>query len=225
MVDESFHLTPVDVRRFDFGSALRGYDKTRVEQFRAQVIEELERITRVNMELESKARGFHEQLKAFRDRDKALNEALVSAQQIRAETREQAEREAHLILREARADSEKMVEEARAEIRKLQATIENLERMRRAHVAQLRALVQRHLMEIDASEQMVAAWPDPGPARPELSAAPPPAPNAPASAAPTPPAPETAAATPDAAPAPAPDAKAAARKAPTPSWLDASVPE
>jgi len=207
MVDESFHLTPVDVRRFDFGSALRGYDKTRVEQFRAQVIEELERITRVNMELESKARGFHEQLKAFRDRDKALNEALVSAQQIRAETREQAEREAQLILREARADADKAAEAARAEIRKLQATIENLERMRRAHVAQLRALVQRHLTEIDASEQIVASWPDPGTPRPELSAAPEAPPEA---------APEAATAS---------DPKAAGKKAPTPSWLDASVPE
>jgi DivIVA domain-containing protein len=223
MVDESFHLTPVDVRRFDFGSALRGYDKARVEQFRAQVIEELERITRVNMELESKARGFHEQLKAFRDRDKALNEALVSAQQIRAETREQAEREAQLILREARADAEKVAEETRAEIRRLQATIENLERMRRAHVAQLRALVQRHLMEIDASEQMVASWPDPGTGRLD----PGPAPSSPSStsaapAAATPAsAPESAAA---ATPA-APEAKSAAKKAPTPSWLDASVPE
>ena len=28
MNDEAFHLTPVDVRRYDFGSALRGYDKS-----------------------------------------------------------------------------------------------------------------------------------------------------------------------------------------------------
>ena len=44
MNDEAFHLTPVDARRFDFGSALRGYDKTRVDQFRDQVADELERL-------------------------------------------------------------------------------------------------------------------------------------------------------------------------------------
>ena len=76
---------------------LRGYDPERVEQFREQVAEELERLTRLNQDLDAKARGFHEQLRAFRERDKAINEALVSAQQLRAEIREQAEREAQLI--------------------------------------------------------------------------------------------------------------------------------
>ena len=77
------------------------------KQFRNQVAEELERLTRVNQDLDAKARGFHEQLRAFRERDKAINEALVSAQQLRGEIREQAESEAQLILREARAEGER----------------------------------------------------------------------------------------------------------------------
>jgi DivIVA domain-containing protein len=150
MIDESFHLTPLDVRRTDFPAALRGYDKARVDEFRDRVAHELERLTRLNQELESKAKGFHEQLRAFRDRDKALNEALVSAQQLRAETREQAEREAQLIRREAVAEGERIVEAARAEIRRLNGEIESLERSRRAHLAQLRAIVSRQLAELEA---------------------------------------------------------------------------
>ena len=80
---QGFHLTALDARRYDFGNALRGYDRARVDQFREQVAEELERLSRANQELDQKARNFHEQLKSFRDRDKALNEALVSAQQLR----------------------------------------------------------------------------------------------------------------------------------------------
>src|SRR5665811_737124 len=90
MIDEAFHLTPLDVRRYDFGRALRGYNPERVDQFRDQVAEEMERLTRVNQDLDVKARSFHEQLRAFRERDKALNDALVSAQQLRGEVREQA---------------------------------------------------------------------------------------------------------------------------------------
>ena len=82
MIDETFHLTPLDVRRYEFGKALRGYDPERVNQFRDQVAEELERLSRMNQELDAKARGFHEQLRAFRERDKAINDALVSAQQL-----------------------------------------------------------------------------------------------------------------------------------------------
>ena len=81
MNDESFHLTPLDVRRMEFSRTLRGYDPERVDEFREQVADELERLTRSNQELEQKARAFHEQLKSFRERDKALNDALVHAQQ------------------------------------------------------------------------------------------------------------------------------------------------
>ncbi len=156
MSDDVFHLTPVDVRRYDFGSALRGYDKARVDQFRDQIAEELERLTRANQELEAKAKGFHEQLRAFRERDKALNDALITAQQLRAETREQAEREAQLILREARAEGEKLVEESRHEVRSLQLQLEALERARQAYLAQWRAFTERQASELKAAEETPA---------------------------------------------------------------------
>lgn len=152
MMDETFHLTPLDVRRYDFGKALRGYDPERVEQFREQVAEELERLTRVGQEFEQKAKGFHEQLRAFRERDKALNDALVSAQQLRAEIRESSEREAALIIREAQADSERLADAARNEIRKLEQHLAELERARRSHLTQLRVMAERQLAEITAAE-------------------------------------------------------------------------
>src|SRR5213082_781364 len=113
MTDETFRLTALDVRRYDFGTAWRGYEKTRVEQFRDQVEAEIERLTRANQELDEKARNFLEQLRAFRDRDRALNEALISAQKVREDTQVQAEREAELVRREARLDAERIVQAAR----------------------------------------------------------------------------------------------------------------
>ena len=152
-MDETFHLTPLDARRYDFGRAMRGYDPARVERFREQVADELERLTRQTVELDSKAKGFHEQLRAFRERDKALNDALVSAQQLRNEIRESAEREASLIVREARAAGERALEETRAELRRLEMQLGELERARRAHLAQLRQMAERQLAEITAAEQ------------------------------------------------------------------------
>jgi DivIVA domain-containing protein len=152
MIDDAFHLTPLDVRRYEFGTAIRGYDKVRVDQFREQAAAELERVLRINQDLDAKAKTLAEQLKSFRERDKALNEALVSAQQLRAESRDQAEREAQLILREAQAEAERIVEGARNDIRRLEDEIAALERARRTHVAQQRALLQRQLAEIDAAE-------------------------------------------------------------------------
>ena len=152
MIDESFHLTSLDVRRFDFGRSLRGYNPEKVEQFREQIAEEIDRLSRVNADLDTKARSFHEQLRAFRERDKALNEALVSAQQLRAEVRDQAEREAQLVLKEARSEGERIVEAARSEVRRMEQELDSLDRSRRTYLAQMRTLLARQLSEVEASE-------------------------------------------------------------------------
>ena len=153
MADDAFHLTALDVRRYDFGNALRGYDRSRVDQFRDQVAEELERLSRANQELDQKARNFHEQLKSFRERDKALNDALVSAQQLRAEIREQADRESQLILREARAEGDRLLEQTRAAVRKLTAEVDNLERVRRTYLLSLRTLAEKN-----PADERIEAW-------------------------------------------------------------------
>lgn len=151
--EDTFHLTPVDVRRYDFGTALRGYDRGRVDQFRDQVADELERLTHAVNDLDAKARAMAEQLKVYRERDKALNEALVSAQQLREEMKQQAQREADLLLREAQAKAAELHEDAREQMAGVRADIEALDRARRAYLAQLRALAERHLSEVDALER------------------------------------------------------------------------
>lgn len=152
MTDEIFHLTPLDVRRYEFGRVLRGYDPERVDQFREQVADELERLVRLNQELEQKARSFHDQLKSFRERDKALNEALVHAQQLRSELRDQAEKESSLLLREAQQQAEIILANAQQSIRSLEDELAALDRFRRNYLAQMRVFVERQLAEIAAAE-------------------------------------------------------------------------
>ena len=236
MIDDTFHLTPLDVRRYEFGKALRGYDPERVNQFRDQVAEELERLSRVNQELEAKARGFHEQLRAFRERDKAINEALVSAQQLRKDIREQADKESQLIIREARAEADRIIEDSRQEVRRIEDQITSLDRARRAYLSQLRMVVERQLAEISAAEH--ASNPSVQPAvrqaiehaaefgsnsvsSPAASPASTASPASPAS-----PAPKTAASV-AAAPAAAPLAEAAERRPAeaAPSWYESLIKE
>lgn len=151
--EDAFHFTAVDARRYEFGTALRGYDKARVDQFREQVADELERLARQNQELDAKARGFHEQLRAFRERDKALNDALISAQQLRGDMKAQASQEADLIIREAHIEAERIAEGAKGQLIALRAEIERLDRARRSYLSQLRILAERHIAEANAAEK------------------------------------------------------------------------
>src|SRR3972149_2895995 len=119
MSDDIFRLTPLDVRKQEFKKAMRGYDPLQVEDFRGRAADELERVVREKIALEERLRGVDEQLAIFKEREKAMNDALIAAQQLRAETREQAEREAQMIVREAEAHPARRVERARRELERL----------------------------------------------------------------------------------------------------------
>jgi DivIVA domain-containing protein len=157
MSDEMFRLTAVDVRRKEFVTKLRGYDAREVDDYLQQVAAELERLMRSNQELDSKVKASQEQLIAFRERDKALNDALVSAQQLRSEVREQSEREAQIVMREARTDAERIVQAARLDAMRIVDQITALAKMRRGYLTQFRVMLERQLAEIAAEEDQ----PDP----------------------------------------------------------------
>lgn len=157
MSDEMFRLTAVDVRRKEFVTKLRGYDTREVDDYLQQVAAELERLMRLNQELDSKVKASQEQLLAFRERDKALNDALVSAQQLRSEVREQSEREAQIVMREARTDAERIVQAARLDAMRIVDQIAALAKMRRGYLTQFRVMLERQLAEIAAEEDQ----PDP----------------------------------------------------------------
>lgn len=147
--DHAFHLTPLDVRSQEFARALRGYDRAQVDEFKLAISEELDRLLRERAQNEERLRAAQEQLRAYQDRERAMNEALVAAQQLRVDSREQAEREAELVLREARAEAERIMERARQEEGAVRARADGAVRQFTAYVASFRALLERHLGEVD----------------------------------------------------------------------------
>ena len=103
MTDDAFHLTSHDVRAQEFQRVLRGYDPTQVEEFKQRMAEEIDRLVRDRVQLDERVKGLSDQLKSYRDRERAMNDALVGAQQLRSETQAQVEREREVVLREAQA--------------------------------------------------------------------------------------------------------------------------
>lgn len=150
MSDDIFRLTPLDVRKQEFRKAMRGYDALQVEDFRGRVADELERAVRERIALEERLRAAEGQLAAFKEREKAMNDALIAAQQLRAETKEQAEREAQVIVREAEAHAERRLELARRELERLEESGQQLGRRHHAYLTALRVLVERQKAELDA---------------------------------------------------------------------------
>jgi DivIVA domain-containing protein len=151
--DHAFHLTPLDVRSQEFARTLRGYDRTQVDEFKMAISEELERLLRERIQQEERLLNAQEQLRAFRDRERAMNEALIAAQQLRVDSREQSEREAELVLREARAEAERIMDKAHQDEAAVRERADGAARQFTAYVASFRTLLERHLGEVDGLQR------------------------------------------------------------------------
>jgi DivIVA domain-containing protein len=151
--DHAFHLTPLDVRSQEFQRGFRGYDTGQVDEFKLAVSDELERLLRDRAQHEERLRSTQEQLRAYKDRERAMNEALVAAQQLRVDSRAQAEREAELVLREANTEAERILERARQEEAIVRERAAGAARQFTAYVASFRALLERHLGEVDGLQR------------------------------------------------------------------------
>lgn len=145
---DAFHLTPLDIRKQEFRRSLRGYEPVGVEDFRVRVADALERVIRERSVLEERLSALTEQLRVFRERERAMNEALVAAQQLRADTRVAAEREAQTIVREAEVQAQRVIEEARQAETAIRARIADVERQFQAYVGGFRAMLERQLGEL-----------------------------------------------------------------------------
>jgi DivIVA domain-containing protein len=147
-------LTPLDVRkkRGDFRKVVRGYDPAAVDDFLETVAGRMEELVREQNALAARVDSMTDAIAAYRDRERAMNEALVSAQQLREDVREQAAREADLVLREARAESDRIVGEARRQATAAAEALRRLQGQRVRFLRLFRTLVERQLAEIESEE-------------------------------------------------------------------------
>lgn len=143
-------LTPLEVRKKkgDFRKAMRGYEPQAVDDFIDLVADRLEQLVREHAALTERVRSAETQIADYRERERALTEALVTAQEMREEMRRQMEREVDIKLREAEADAEAVRSEA-AQIREREE--ENIRRLRARQsqfVQSYRSFLERELAEI-----------------------------------------------------------------------------
>jgi len=150
VTEDAFHLTPLDVRKQEFRRSLRGYETLGVEDFRMRVADELERILREKSVLEERLAALAEQLEAYRERERAMNDALVAAQQFREETRTAAQREAKVVVKEAEVEGKRVLEEARAAKAEVERQTADVQRQFQVYVAGFRTLLERQLAELRA---------------------------------------------------------------------------
>ena len=143
-------LTPLEVRKKkgDFKRQMRGYDPELVDDFLDLVADRLEQLVRENIGLNERTTMLEGQVADFRDREKALTEALVTAQEMREEIRRQVAKEAELARREAEAASESILSAAAAQREREEEAIRRLRARQTQLLNTYRSYLERELAEL-----------------------------------------------------------------------------
>jgi cell division initiation protein len=121
-------LTPLDVRkkRGDFRKAMRGYEPAEVDTFMDIVAERLEELVKEVMMLRERTALLQAQVDAQGGREKAVQDALVTAQSLRDQISDQSRREAEIARREAEIEARGIVAEAESHVEDRQKLLDEL---------------------------------------------------------------------------------------------------
>src|SRR3712207_2362281 len=119
-------LRPIDVRRKEFKSGFRGYDANQVDDFLDEVADEFERTYAENRRLSEELTVLKGRLEQFEELEGAIREALVHAQQVARDLRRNANKEAELVVREAKEQAHRILADSSARVERVQESYEVL---------------------------------------------------------------------------------------------------
>ncbi|MBI3178218.1 MAG: DivIVA domain-containing protein, partial [Deltaproteobacteria bacterium] len=142
-------LSPIDVQQQQFRSAWRGYDRREVKAFLDLVAEQLTELSRENGKLAGELRQRKRELDEHRDREETLREAMLTAQRAIDEIRDQAKKEAQLVVSEAEMRAEKILHNAHGRVGKIVDEINEVRRQRTRVIEELRGLLSTHSKLLD----------------------------------------------------------------------------
>ena len=133
--------TPLDVRQAKFSSAMRGYERAEVNAFLLEAADGYEQAARENERLRQDVVRLDASLTQYRELESALKGALMSAQRVSDDMKENATREAERIVREAEGQAELIMQRTQAQLEDVQREIDGLRLKRRESEVALESII------------------------------------------------------------------------------------
>ena len=135
-------FAPMDILGKKFSKKLHGYAELEVHEYLTDLARVVEGLLRERGELKQRVHHMEQELSAFRERESALKEALVSAQRSAETTIEVARVEGQRIVGEGHGLAERLVEEANQRAQNIESIISDLRNRRREVRAELNRMVE-----------------------------------------------------------------------------------
>ena len=147
-------LTPLDIRNQTFHSKrFGGCDPEEVKAFLETAAQAFEQMARNRNDLSERLKIAEERVNYYRQIEKTIQDAVMTMQKTSDDAKMAAEKEAALIVAEARAKALGEVESIKQQAEALRKEIEELKKLRTNYLIRCRALVQSQEELLQAMEK------------------------------------------------------------------------
>jgi cell division initiation protein len=135
----------MDIRKKTFSTQRNGLSKTEVEEFIGELATEIENLRKERAQLTEKAEELAKHLEAYEKTEQLLKDTLLTAQKATNQLREDAKKEAQLVIEKARIDAERMKHDAEQQIRGVGDELRALEAKRSTLSDEIAAIARTYL--------------------------------------------------------------------------------
>jgi len=157
-------LTPLDIQQQKFRVKWRGYDKQEVETFLEMISEDVESLLQECNKLKSEIQKCEVKLVDFRENERAIQQTIMTTQKVSDDLKRNAQREAELIISEAkvaagrimndaRAQAEKAVGDSRFEVGKLTKELHDLKNRKMDYEVTFKSILESQLRLLQSAQE------------------------------------------------------------------------
>ncbi|MCW8858507.1 MAG: DivIVA domain-containing protein [Deltaproteobacteria bacterium] len=148
-------ITPIEIQQHQFKTRMFGYDTTAVDHFLEMLADELERLHKQNNELKESLARTRTSLEQLREREKALQQTLMTAQQVTEELKANARKEAEIVVADAHLEGERVIRDANERRIQLVSQVQDMKRQKLSFESGLRSLIENHLKLLDMDSLLI----------------------------------------------------------------------
>lgn len=138
-------FTPSEIKNKSFTRTKNGFEPVEVEQYLEQLSKEIERLKEDKKQLENVLQERDTHIQSFKDVEKSVGEAIVSAQRAADETKAAAQKEHDAIIQKAHAEANRIVNDGIEKSRRLSFQTEDMKRQSKIFRSRFKMLVEAQL--------------------------------------------------------------------------------
>ena len=138
-----------DIQQKELSCKFKGFDRSEVRSFLTQVREDMEELAKENRRLREEAGILEKQLMDFENLDKSLKDTLANALRMMDECRNEAKKDADLIIKKARSQADTIITEAENKLNEIQQDIDELKKIRIHFKEEMNKIISNNLSQLD----------------------------------------------------------------------------